>query len=222
MKYSITAFILALMLMAPACGGDQAEEVVTDQPEGTVNEAVDTPDDSGETDVVETTDDSGETDAVEPEAVIPAEAMAEVESTNGAYTNLEVPIDWSSIGTQQVLVDKLTSGSICRIFIANFNTDEGLNSIAREPGQGIIKFTLDLPPDSDPLVGTYDLTCTGSEFTGEASVMVTGGSTIQFATSSMTDGVLEITSVTDDMVTGTFQAQDNWTTISGAFQAEIQ
>jgi len=154
--------------------------------------------------------------------VIPAEAMAEVQSTNGGYAGLEVPIDWSHIGAQQAFVDKFTSGSTCRIFIANFDTDESLRNIAREPGQGIIKFTLSLPPDSDPLVGTYDLTCTGSEFTGEAGVMVTGGSTISFSTSSMTEGVVEITSVTDDMVAGTFQAQDNWTAISGAFQAEIR
>ncbi len=209
-KFSITAVLLVLFLMVSACGGEQAEEVVADRTDETADEAV------------ETADDSGEIMEVEPDVVVPVEARAEVESTNGAYTSLEVPVDWSNIGAQQAFVENFTNRSTCRIFIANFDTDENLNSLAREPGQGIIKFTLSMPPDSDPLVGTYDLTCTGSEFTGEAGVMVTGGSTIMFSSSSMTDAFLEITSVTDDMVTGTFQAQDNWTTISGAFQAEIR
>ncbi len=207
MKYSITAMLIALFLMVAACGGEQAEQVVTEQAEGTVDESAEAADDAAE--------------ASTP-VVVPVEATAEVQSTNGAYTNLEVPVDWSHIGAQQAFVEKFTGYGTCRIFIANFDTDENLKTMAREPGQGIIKFTLRLPADSDPLVGTYDLTTTGSDFTGEAGVMVTGGSTISFSTSSMTGAFLEITSVTDDMVTGTFQAQDNWTTISGAFQAEIR
>jgi hypothetical protein len=204
------AIILGLMLLVLACGGEQAEtgEAVSEQADETAGE------------VTETTDDQVET--ITAEAVVPVEARAVVESTNGGYTNLEVPVDWSSIGAQQAFVEKYATGSTCRIFIANFDTDENLNTIAREPGQGIIKFTLSLPPDSDPLVGTYDLTCTGSEFTGEAGVMVTGGSTISFVASSMTGAAVEITSVSEDMITGTFQAADNWTSIEGAFQAEIR
>ena len=207
MKYSITAMLLALFLTVAACGGEQAEQVVSEQPEGTVDESAEAADDAAETSTP---------------AVVPAEARAVVESTNGGYTNLEVPVDWSYIGAQQAFVEKFTGYGTCRIFIANFDTDENLNTIAREPGQGIIKFTLRLPADSDPLVGTYDLTTTGSDFTGEAGVMVTGGCTISFVASSMTGAAVEITSVTDDMITGTFQAQDNWTSISGAFQAEIR
>ena len=210
MKYSITALLLALFLVVAACGGEQAEQVVTEQPEGTVDGTA------------EAADDAAEASTPEPEAVAPVEARAVVESTNGGYTNLEVPVDWSHIGAQQAFVEKFTGYGTCRIFIANFDTDEDLNNMAREPGQGIIKFTLRLPADSDPLVGTYDLTTTGSDFTGEAGVMVTGGSTISFVASSMTGAAVEITSVTDDMITGTFQAQDNWTSISGAFQAEIR
>lgn len=209
-KHSMTAVLLVLFLMVSACGGEQAEEIVADRTDETAEEAV------------ETADDSEETVDVEPEVVAPVEAMVEFESTNGGYTNLEVPVDWSSIGAQQAFVEKFTTGSTCRIYIASFDTDEDLNSATIEPGQGVVKFTLSLPPDSDPLVGTYDLTCTGSEFTGEVGVMVTGGTTISFVASSMTGAVVEITSVTDDMVTGTFQAEDNWTSVSGAFQAEIR
>lgn len=209
-KYSVTAVLLALFLVVSACGGEQAEEVVADRTEDSVDVAV------------ETADDTGEASNVEPEIVVPVDAWVEFESTNGGYTNLEVPVDWSNVGSQQAFVEKYTSGSTCRLFIANFDTDENLNTMDRESGQGIIKFTLSLPPDSDPLVGTYDLTCTGSELTGEVGVMVTGGTTISFVASSMTGAVLEITSVADDMITGTFQAEDNWTAVSGAFQAEIR
>jgi hypothetical protein len=167
-------------------------------------------------------DNVAETALDEPAAAPLEEPWARVESTNGAYTNLEVPVDWSSIGTQQAFIAEYYDYSSCRIFIANYETGEDLSTLAREPGQGIIKFTLRMPPESDPMVGVYDLTRTGEDFTGEAGVMVTGGSTVQFATSSMTDGVLEITSVTDGIVAGTFQLEDNWTVASGAFQAEIR
>lgn len=203
----LVTIALSVLLLAAACGGDPAEESIQEAADVDVNNLVETVDEA----VTE-----------EPAEVTLQEPRALVESTNGAYINLEVPVDWSYIGTQQAFVAKYSNYSSCRIFIANFDTTEDLSTIAREPGQGIIKFTLRLPPESDPLVGTYDLTRTGEEFTGEAGVMVTGGSTVQFATSSMTDAVVEIVSVTDDMVAGTFQAEDNWTTISGAFRAEIR
>ncbi len=202
----LVTMVLSVLLLAAGCGEEQAEETLQETMEAADNAA----------------DNVAETALDEPAAAPLEEPWARVESTNGAYTNLEVPVDWSSIGTQQAFIAEYYDYSSCRIFIANFETGEDLSTLAREPGQGIIKFTLRMPPESDPQVGIYDLTRTGESFTGEAGVMVTGGSTVQFATSSMTDGVLEITSVTDGIVAGTFQLEDNWTVASGAFQAEIR
>lgn len=158
---------LSVLLLAAGCGEEQAEE--------TLQETIEASEDAADN-VAETTTD-------EPAAAPLEEPWARVESTNGAYTNLEVPVDWSSIGTQQAFIAEYYDYSSCRIFIANFETGEDLSTLAREPGQGIIKFTLKMPPESDPQVGIYDLTRTGEDFTGEAGVMVTGGSTVQFAIS---------------------------------------
>jgi hypothetical protein len=152
----------------------------------------------------------------------PVDAWVVVESTHGGLAALEVPIDWSYIGSQQALVSKYSNYSVCTVFIANFDTEESLRNLAREPGQAVVRLTLNLPPESDPLVGTYDITQGSGEFTGEASIMVTGGSTIQTSRSSMTVGEAVVTHVTDTTVSGTFHVVDNWTDMSGAFHAVIR
>ena len=89
-----------------ACGGEQEKEIVTEQPEETVEK------------VVETLDDSEEVDTALPEVVVQMYQLA---------------------------------------------------------GQGIINFTLSMPAEGDPQVGTYDLSSTGSEFTGEAAFISRAG-----------------------------------------------
>jgi hypothetical protein len=204
-RYSFAMIALFMLVALAACGGEPGDEAaqpaVEEAPEETVEEVV---------------------EADEVPVTVMDEAWARVVSTNGGYVNLEVPIDWSSIGSQQVYVAKYSNYSSCRIFIANFETDGDLSTLARDPGQGVIRLSLRLPPESDPLVGTYDLTRTGEDFTGEAGIMVTGGSTITLSRSSMTAAVVEITHVTGNIVAGTFEVADNWTTMSGAFQAEIR
>jgi hypothetical protein len=152
----------------------------------------------------------------------PVDAWVAVESTHGGLAGLEVPIDWSYIGSQQALVSKYANYSVCTVLIANFDTEENLRNVAREPGQAVVRLTLSLPPESDPLVGTYDITQGSGEFTGEVSIMVTGGSTIQTSRSSMTVGEAVVTHVTDTTVSGTFHVVDNWTDMSGAFHAVIR
>lgn len=158
---------------------------------------------------------------VEDVVAVPAlEPRVEIESTHGGFANTD-PIDWSVIGSQQVHVSKYSNYSSCTIFIANFETDESLRTVTVEPGQGVVYFSLRLPPESDPIVGDYDLTHDG-EFGGTASIRITGGTTVQTSRSSMTVGELEIIEVTDTQVSGTFHVADNWTNLSGAFVATIR
>ncbi len=161
------------------------------------------------------------------EEPIPVEEVPQVdvavtlESTNGAYTAVDT-IDWSEILAQQVQFSEFTDNSVCTIFMANFETEENLRTVELQPGQAVVYFTLTQPAADVPMPGVYDITTSGTEFSGTASVRVAGGSTVTLSQSATTVGELEILAVTPDFVTGTFNIEERWTTMSGAFQASVQ
>ncbi len=157
---------------------------------------------------------------VEEIEVAVIEAHATVESTNGAYPDPE-SIDWTNIITQQAKVLTFSDHSICTILIANFETTEYLKTVDLEPGQAVVYFTLNQPAVSIPVAGDYDLTIADGEFTGSAALRVTGGVTVSISRSNIVVAELEITGVTSDAVTGAFNVQDTWTTMTGEFQAPI-
>jgi len=157
---------------------------------------------------------------VEEIEVAVIEPHATVESTNGAYSDAEF-IDWASILTQQVHVSQLTNRSTCTIYMANFETTEPLRTVDLESGQAVIYFTLSQAASSVPVAGVYDLTVSDGEFTGSASIRLAGGVTVYLSSSNIVAAELEITSATTDAVTGNFNAQDRWTTMTGEFQVPI-
>jgi len=143
-----------------------------------------------------------------------------LESTNGAYTAVD-PIDWSEILTQQAHFSEFTDNSVCTIFMANFETEENLRTVELQPGQAVLYFVLTQPAGSVPVAGVYDLTVMDVDFSGTASIRVAGGSTVTLSQSATTAGELEILAVTPESVTGTFNVEERWTSMSGAFEAEI-
>lgn len=203
----LLVFLSVCLTVVSGCSGDPAQDVAI------------------ESDTPEITEDAIE-ESIPVEAPVEAvevaliEAHATVESTNGAYTDAE-DIDWTAIVTQQVKVLDFSDHSICTILLANFETTEYLKTVDLEPGQAVIYFTLNQPAEMVPVPGVYDLTVYDGEFTGSASIRVAGGTTVSLSTSTIVAAELEITGVTADAATGSFNAQDRWTSISGEFQAPI-
>jgi len=172
-------------------------------------------------DVTEAVDNTAVEETVPTVAAPLVDVAVSLESTNGAYTSAD-PIDWSEILTQQAQFSEFTDNSVCTIFIANFETEENLRTVELQPGQAVVYFTLSQPVLDVPAVGIYDITTSGAEFSGTASVRVAGGSTVTLSQSATTVGELEILAATPHFVTGTFNIEERWTTMSGAFEAPVQ
>lgn len=198
----VLLFLAISLVILSGCSGEPAQEVTSETVTPSIEEEV----------VPE--------EAIEEEIEIAViEAHATVESTNGGYP--DPAIDWTSIVTQQAKVLELSHYSICTILIANFETTEYLKTVDLEEGQAVIYFTLTQPTVSIPVAGVYDLTVSDGEFTGSASIRVAGGTTISFSSSNIDVAEVEITGVTADAVTGAFNVQERWTTMTGEFQAPI-
>lgn len=200
--------LLAFMSIAiiSGCSGEPAQEVVAESDTPHVEEVV--------------VEESVPVEAPAAVEVSIVDAYVTLESTNGGYTDAEA-IDWSTIVTQQAKVVEFSDHSICTVLLANFETEENLKTVELEPGQAVVYFTLNQSAESVPVAGVYDLTVSDGDFTGSAGIRVAGGVTVMISMSNIITGELEITHVSSEAATGSFDVQDSWTAISGEFQAPI-
>ena len=207
MMLRVLLFLAISLVILSGCSGEPAQEVTSETDTPSIEE--------------ELAEEVIPEEAIEEEIeVVIIEAHATVESASRAYSDSE-SIDWTSIVTQQARVFTYSDYSLSTILIANFETTEYLKTVDLEPGQAVICITLKQPALSIPVAGVYDLTICDGEFTGSASVRIAGGVTVLIATSNIVVGEVEITGVTADAVTGAFDVQDSWTTVTGEFQAPI-
>lgn len=159
-------------------------------------------------------------------------ATVTVSSTNGAYPEENAP-DWSQI--KSVGAYRSASYGVASLFV-NLATDDVTAGSLSEyrglpkpaPGEGRIKLVLTrtvADVNNPPLVtGKYDFTVSQgeAELTGEAGIVLPGGSTITFARGADMESEVEITAISDTEVSGTFSVKDKWSEISGTFTAPVK
>ncbi|NLG67431.1 MAG: hypothetical protein GX536_06935 [Actinobacteria bacterium] len=159
-------------------------------------------------------------------------ATVTVSSTNGAYPKENAP-DWSQI--KSVGAYRSASYGVASLFV-NLATDDVTAGSLSEyhglpkpaPGEGRIKLVLTrtvADVNNPPLVtGKYDFTVSQgeAELTGEAGIVLPGGSTITFAKGADMESEVEITAISDTEVSGTFFVKDKWSEISGTFTAPVK
>jgi hypothetical protein len=175
-------------------------------------------------------------EAPAPEAPAPAApapagvTKVTVTSTHGAWPKENAP----DFGAPRAIAFKDSSVGNASVFVAITNYDfapatraEFNKRTSPEPGQGRIELVLTRQKQVAPgetlefVVGMYDPTKYQgqAEMTGSAKIAVTGGTALQF---SQPTGTIEVTSVTADSISGTFDIKDKWTQLSGEFSAPLK
>jgi len=158
-------------------------------------------------------------------------ATVSVASKNGGYPTNNVP-DWSQIESVLAFRNAEYGDSAIFVCLANYEvTADSLSEYWELPppaaGQGWVELVLTrtlADTNEPPLVpGRYDFnTPQGmAELTGAAKILVENGTGIQFVTGGGDDYV-EVTSVDDTLISGTFHVGDNWSEISGSFSAPVK
>ncbi len=159
-------------------------------------------------------------------------ATASVSSSNGAYPTEDVP-DWNRVKFVGAFRD--ASYGVTSLFVLLATDDVSADSLSEyrklpnpAPGQGRIKLVLtrtardvNLPPH---VTGKYDFTVSqgSAELTGEAGIVLPGGSTVTFSNGMEMESDVEITAVSDTEVSGTFYVKDKWSEISGTFTGPVK
>jgi len=195
------------MLFSAGCSGsaDQGETPT----EGNTNDIA-----------TETGEESGD------EATEPGEAAATrvtVESTNGAYAERE-PISWDSLGSQAAFVSGSYGSTSVNIYIANFETNESLKDYKPGDGEAMLHFALRIRGDGNDVpieTGAYDLRSYDESDLYVAPKIVVNGSAVQISVHDLTVADFEITAISDDSISGTFNIEEKWTKMSGEFSVPI-
>jgi hypothetical protein len=229
LRVAVALIVLSLCVVAViGCSGSEGSSTTTTEaapaPAPTSTEA---PSSTTTAASVETTASSGgpATDTGEIGAIV------SVSSTNGGYPTENVP-DWSQIKSVMAFFDPEYGDSAIWVCLA---TDQVTASSLSEywdlpnpaVGQGRIElgFTRTLLDTNEPpmVAGTYDfITPQGkAELTGWASIIVTGGTSVTFSGDSDMESDVQITSVSDTEISGTFHVKDKWSEISGSFTSPI-
>lgn len=153
-----------------------------------------------------------------------------VTSTHGAWPKEDVP-DWSAL---KAVAFKDSSVGVASVVIAITNYDfapatraEFTARTSPEKGKARVELWLvrqkQVAPGEtlDFVAGTYDPTKAQgqAEMTGSAKIAVAGGTALQFSDPT---GTIEVTSVTADSISGTFDLKDKWTQLSGEFSAPLR
>jgi hypothetical protein len=153
-----------------------------------------------------------------------------VTSTHGAWPKTDVP-DFgaakavafrdSSVGNANVVVVLSTYD------FPAANRAEFSKRTSPDPGQARVELWLTRQKQVAPgetlefAAGMYDPTKPQgqAEMTSSVEIAVTGGTSLQF---SQPTGTIEVTSVTADSISGTFDVKDKWTQLSGEFSAPLK
>lgn len=228
----VLAVAIALMMtgvVMVALGGCGGDDLTQDTKNTTASMAT-----TSSTAVSATTSASSETTVpttLPNEPVGEIGATVSVSSTNGAYPTENIP-DWSQI--KSVEAYRFASMGVASLFVSLATYDVSADSISEyselpypEAGQGRIELVLTRTvggAEEPPLVpGTYDFNVAQgyAELTGDAAIVLTGGTRVTFAQGELESDV-QITAVSDDLVSGTFYVKDKWSEISGTFTAPVK
>ncbi len=210
-------FCVSLALVLSGCGGSGDE--ATQEPEaGAPAEAV----------TEENTDDAATETGEESvdEGAEPGELAATkvtVESTNGAYADRE-PINWDSLGSQAAFVSGTFGTTSVNIYIANFETNEKLKDYKPGDGEAMLHFPIHIKGDGNDVpieTGVYDLIRDAESVRFVEPKIVLNGSAVQISVHSLTLADFEITAVSHDSISGTFNIEEKWTKMSGEFTVPI-
>ncbi|NLE73423.1 MAG: hypothetical protein GX604_02160 [Actinobacteria bacterium] len=224
--FTVSLLIIGLMVTMGGCGDESKDATET-----TITPPAETTATTTDASTSETSDTTAPAQS-ESEPAGEVGATVSVSSTNGAYPTENVP-DWSRIKSVGAYRD--ASYGVASIYV-NLATDEvTADSLSEyralpkpEPGEGRIKLVLtrtardvNQPPH---VTGKYDFTVSQGtvELTGEAGIVLPGGSTITFAKGTEMESDVEITAISDTEVSGTFFVKDKWSEISGTFTAPLK
>jgi hypothetical protein len=88
-------------------------------------------------------------------------------------------------------------------------------------GQGIVKLKLSRPGQKELTAGTYKPSGQyDADMRAAADIVVANGTTVQFNDHKM-EGTIEVTELTADSISGTYDLKDPWSHVSGTFKAKI-
>jgi hypothetical protein len=166
-----------------------------------------------------------------PEAPAPAGVTkATVTSTHGAWPAADAP-DFSALKAVAFRDSSIGNASVV-VVLTNYDfpaepRPRFSNLPPLEKGQGRIEVWLTRQKAVQPGetlafdAGAYDPTKAQgqAERTGDIRIAVAGGTSLQFSSPS---GTIEVTSVTADAISGTFDVRDKWTHLSGEFHAPLK
>jgi hypothetical protein len=143
-----------------------------------------------------------------------------VSSKNGGYP---AGLEFTSV---KAAVASYNLGGMDKSHLAIYlaNTDlAGVNLAAPKlaAGQGIVKLKLSRPGQKELTAGTYKPSGQyDADMRAAADIVVPNGTTVQF-NDHKTEGTIEVTELTADSVSGTYDLKDPWSHVSGTFKAKI-
>jgi hypothetical protein len=143
-----------------------------------------------------------------------------VSSKNGGYpAGLELKTVKSAAASYNLNgLDK----SNLAIFLGNVDlASVNLNSPKLSEGQGIVKLKLSRPGQKELTTGTYKPSGQyDADMRAAADIVVANGTTVQLNDHKM-EGSIEVTELTADTVSGTYDLKDPWSHVAGTFKAKI-
>jgi hypothetical protein len=128
------------------------------------------------------------------------------------------------LGSQAASVSGSFGSTSVNIYIANFETNEALKDYKPGDGEAMLHFALRIRGEGNSVpieTGVYDLKSYDESDLYVAPKIVLNGTAVQISVHELTVADFEITAISDDSISGTFNIEEKWTKMSGEFTVPI-